>query len=280
MRADPKEHSRRKAALLVWSTNLQFAMACTLAFALMTLMWLIQLRTRNAGIVDVAWGAGIGLLGALLAVTSGGDEKRQMLLAGLVGMWSVRLALYLFVRVIGHPEEGRYATLRQQWGERANLKMFWFFQLQAATVVLFASPVWIAASNEKPWGQLTDYVGVSVWMVGMLGVSLSDWQLARFKRDSQNRGKTCRAGLWRYSRHPNYFFEWLLWWSYTLLAFPGALWWLAPVTPLLLLYFFLYVTGIPPTEAQALASRGDDYRRYQKETSPFVPWFPRKDSSS
>lgn len=243
----------------------------------MTLMWLVQLRTKNAGIVDVAWGTGIGLVGILLALTSSGDSSRRWLLAGLVGVWSLRLSSYLFWRVVGHPEEGRYATLRSQWGSQANRKLFYFFQLQAATVILFASPVWIAAYNPRPLFQVTDLVGILIWIVGVAGVALSDFQLAQFKKSADSHGKTCRAGLWRYSRHPNYFFEWLLWWSYTLLAFPAGFWWLAPLTPLLLLYFFLYVTGIPPTEAQAVASRGEDYRQYQRTTSAFVPWFPRKD---
>lgn len=112
--------------------------------------------------------------------------------------------------------------------------------------------------------------------MGFGGVALADWQLARFKSQADSRGKTCRAGLWRYSRHPNYFFEWLHWCAYLLLALGGPYSWLAAITPLVLLYFLLFVTGIPPTEKQALASRGDDYRDYQRTTSPFVPWFPRK----
>ncbi len=254
----------------------QLGLALGIAVGVMTLMWLVQLRTKNAGIVDVAWGAGIGLVGILLAMTSAGDSSRRWLLGILVGVWSVRLSTYLFLRLLGHGEEPRYATLRKTWGAQANAKMFGFFQMQALTVVLFASPIWIAAYNQAPLLRVVDVVGIAIWVVGVGGVALADYQLAKFKRKESSKGKTCREGLWRYSRHPNYFFEWLLWWSYSFLAFPTALWWLAPVTPLLLLYFFLYVTGIPPTEAQAVASRGDEYRDYQRTTSAFVPWFPKE----
>jgi steroid 5-alpha reductase family enzyme len=111
----------------------------------------------------------------------------------------------------------------------------------------------------------------------MLGLAVADLQLARFKADRCNQGTSCRSGLWRYSRHPNYFFEWVHWWAYAPLAMGVSFWWVALAVPMLLLYFILFVTGIPPTEAQSLASRGEDYRRYQHTTSRFVPWFPRKE---
>jgi steroid 5-alpha reductase family enzyme len=127
------------------------------------------------------------------------------------------------------------------------------------------------------WSWL-DFAGIALWAVGIVGVTLSDHQLAVFKTRPENRGKTCRAGLWRYSRHPNYFFEWLHWCSYVPLVISAPGGWLAVLVPLVLLYFFFFVTGIPPTEAQALASRGEEYRSYQRSTSVFVPWFPKKES--
>jgi steroid 5-alpha reductase family enzyme len=254
----------------------QLVIASLAAAGLMTAVWLLQLRTKNAGIVDVAWAGGIGLIAVGFALTSPGDFGRRLLLAALIGLWSLRLAVYLYLRVVGHPEEGRYATLRQQWGPDANRRLFRFFQLQAATVVLFATPVMIGAYSPQPLGTAWDFVGMAVWLIGVGGVALADWQLARFKRTSSSRGRTCRDGLWRYSRHPNYFFEWLHWWSYVLLATSNPWWWLAAITPILLLYFLVFVTGIPPTEAQAVASRGEDYREYQRTTSAFVPWFPRR----
>lgn len=255
--------------------TLQLVLVAAGAALFMVVIWAIQWRTRNAGIVDVAWGAAIGAAGLFLAATSSGDASRRCMVAAAIGLWSLRLTVYLFQRVVGHPEEGRYATLRAQWGEAANARLFWFFQLQAATVVLFATPPLVAVWNAEPLGQPLDYLAAVVWILGVGGVALSDAQLAAFKRRPDSKGKTCRSGLWRYSRHPNYFFEWLHWWAYLLWAAGNPWQPLAALAPLVLLYFLLYVTGIPPTEAQAVTSRGDDYRDYQRTTSAFLPWFPQ-----
>ncbi len=119
-----------------------------------------------------------------------------------------------------------------------------------------------------------DLAGFAIVLASIAGESVADRQLRRFRHDPANRGRTCREGLWRYSRHPNYFFEWLHWWSYAILAIGGPLSWLAALAPLVMLVFILFVTGIPPTEARAVASRGEDYREYQRTTSAFVPWPP------
>lgn len=244
---------------------------------LMSLLWLVQRKTGNAGIVDVAWSGAVGVLGLFFAATSGGDGGRRLLASVLIAVWSLRLTLYLFRRVVGHPEEGRYATLRAQWGGNADRRFFRFYQTQAIAALVFATPVLVIAWNPSPLSPLALAASVGLWILGVGGLSLADRQLERFKSDPENAGRTCRAGLWRYSRHPNYFFEWVHWWAYLPLAAFAPYWWMALVIPFLLLYFVLFVTGIPPTEAQAVATRGEDYRRYQRTTSAFVPWVPRKD---
>ena len=262
---------------MVWEPVVQILIGLIIATALMAVLWMIQRKTRNAGIVDVGWAAGIGVLGVLFAATSDGYATRRLLVGAMIGVWSARLALHLLVdRVIGHPEEGRYVTLRKNWGDKAQRNLLVFFQIQAVLALLFALPVFAVAQNSRSTLSIWDFLGLAIWIVAAGGTALADRQLARFKRRPDSRGKTCREGLWRYSRHPNYFFEWLHWWAYAAMAVGSAYWWIPVAAPLVMLYFLLKVTGIPPTEAQALASRGEDYREYQRTTSAFIPWFPKK----
>ena len=241
--------------------------------AMMAALWLVQRARRDAGVVDVGWAAGLGLLAVLDAVASGGDPLRRALVAVMAGGWSLRLAWHLLAdRIVGKPEDGRYRTLRARWGERAQARFFVFFQAQALLDVLLSLPFLVAMRGGGRLGA-TGVAGVLVWATAVLGEAAADAQLARFRADPANRGRTCRAGLWRTSRHPNYFFEWLHWWAYVLLAIGSPAWWVALVGPALMLAFLLKVTGIPATEAQALASRGEDYRDYQRTTSAFIPWF-------
>jgi steroid 5-alpha reductase family enzyme len=245
--------------------------------AVMVALWVVQRAHRDAGIVDVGWAAGLGLLAVLYAVLGSGDPPRRLLVAGMACAWSLRLAWYILVnRVIGKPEDGRYQTLRSKWGNDAQSRFFVFFQLQALVDVIFAIPFLVAMTNPRAGFGAWDLAGVLVWVVAVGGEAFADRQLAVFRADPANRGRTCRVGLWRASRHPNYFFEWLHWWSYVLLAVGSPWWALTLIGPALMLFFLFKVTGIPATEAQALASRGDDYRDYQRTTSAFVPWFPRR----
>ena len=259
--------------------EIQLSLAFAFCVALMTIVWMIQRRTRNAGVVDTAWAAAIGVQGVFFALTSNGDAGRRLVAGVLIAVWSLRLAVYLRQRTLGRPEEGRYATLRRNWGDRANARLFRFFQMQAVAAFAFALPIFLIAHNTVLLPSALDVIGVFVWCVGFAGIVIADHQLDRFRSKPSNHGKTCRSGLWRYSRHPNYFFEWLHWWAYVPLAYGAPYWWVSIAIPLALLYFILFVTGIPPTESQALASRGEDYRRYQRATSAFVPWFPRKECS-
>jgi steroid 5-alpha reductase family enzyme len=249
--------------------------------ATMTVLWWLQRRTRDAGVVDVGWTAGVGALAVWYSTFGAAPPTRRILVAVMVGLWSLRLVTHLLTdRVLVGREDGRYLALRKAWGDRFQGRIFWFFQAQAGLAVLFSLPALIAVESTRPPLDWFDLTGGLVWLVAWAGEAAADRQLARFRADPTNRGRTCRRGLWRYSRHPNYFFEWLGWWSCTLVAVGGKGWWITVAAPLLMLLFVLKITGIPPTEARALASRGDDYREYQRTTSSFVPWFPKKRARS
>jgi len=247
--------------------------------ALMLLLWLVHLRTGNAAIVDAGWAGGLAMLGILYSVLGGGYWLRSAIIATMCGIWGFRLAIYLLsTRIIGHPEEGRYQELRRQWKTNLPLKFLAFFQFQALLCVVLSVPFLMAVRNPDPGISMLEWAAVALWTVAMAGEAAADWQLSHFKSDPSNKGRICQAGLWRYSRHPNYFFEWLIWIAFALFAFgsPGGYW--GTLSPALILYFLLRITGIPATEAQAVRTRGEEYRRYQRTTSAFVPWF-RKDET-
>ena len=243
---------------------------------LMLLLWLIHLPIRNASVVDPGWAGGLALLGVIYAAMGGGYPLRTVLIASMALLWGLRLAFYLlFTRVIGHPEEGRYVQLRREWGGNLPLKFLLFFQFQALLCVFLATPFLVASLNRQPRLSLPEYVGTALWFVALIGEIVADSQLQAFKSDPANRGRTCRVGLWKYSRHPNYFFEWLIWVAFALFAMGSPYGYIALASPALMLFFLFRVTGIPATEAQALRTKGEDYRQYQQTTSVFVPWFPR-----
>lgn len=253
------------------------AVAWVLSASLMAALWLWHRRLRNVGVVDVGWTTSVGAAAVLYAVVGPGDRTRRWLIAGMVVVWSARLSTYLLRdRVFGAPEDPRYAELRRAGSLAAAGSFFYFFQAQALLAVLFSVPALVAAFNPEPRLSAFEVAGLTLWCVALVGEATADRQLARCKARPESRGKTCRDGLWRYSRHPNYFFEWLVWVGGALFALGSPHGWIALACPALMLYLIFRVTGIPATEAQALRTKGDDYRRYQRTTSAFVPWFPRR----
>ena len=253
-----------------------FGIGVGVASALMLCLWLVQVRIGDATHVDVGWAYGIGLVAILSAALGGGSTPHRVLVALLVSLWSLRLGTYVLVRGVigGGGEDRRYAEMRARYGPRANRNFFVFFQAQAAFVAVFSIPALLASFNGSPRLEPLEWVGALVWAVGLVGEWTADRQLSRWKKEHP--GEIARGGLWRYSRHPNYFFEWVTWVGLALVASTAPWGVVAFLTPAFLLYLILFVTGIPPSEKQALRSRGDDYRQYQQETSAFVPWPPKR----
>jgi steroid 5-alpha reductase family enzyme len=234
-------------------------------------------RLNNYGIIDILWSYGFLLVVLLAAFLEPGWPCRRAALAAMVCLWSLRLGTHVLVRVVkSHPQEDpRYGQLRKEWGRSFQAKMTGFFQLQAASVVVLSLPFFAACLNPAPAFGVAEIAGALLWLVGVSGEALADAQLAAFKRAPGNRGKVCQAGLWRFSRHPNYFFEWTIWMGYFVFACASPFGWLGVISPACILFFLLGVTGIPMTEQQSLRSKGDAYRQYQRTTSAFIPWFRR-----
>ena len=242
----------------------------------MSLLWVWQRRQGDAGWVDLVWCGSIGVLGLAQAGAGEGWIGRRVLVAVLVLIWSLRLSWHLGVRLRQGPEDGRYRALREEWGESFQSKLFWFYQAQGVLSVLLALPFGLLSAAPETGWRVWDLLALLVFLVSIVGESVSDAQLAAWRSSPENRGRTCRTGLWAWSRHPNYFFEWMHWLAYPLIGVGLAWGWTLWFVPALMLVLVLFVTGIPLTEEQALRSRGEDYRAYQRETNAFFPGPPRR----
>jgi steroid 5-alpha reductase family enzyme len=258
-----------------------FSYAWAAAALVMLVMWAVQVGTSNAGIVDVTWAILTPIIGTWLILADSVENGiRQYLIVCLTMVWGVRLGMYLFKRVSNETEDGRYRYMREYCGKYAQPSMFVFFQFQATWTLLFALPFWAAARNPGAGLGWLDYIGVAILIIAVFGEWLSDRQLAQFKMQKQDRSLVCNVGLWKYSRHPNYFFEWLHWWAYVCLGY-GSDYWLLTWTGVVVMYVFITrVTGVPYVEQQSLRSKGDAYRKYQQTTSKFFLLPPRKSQAS
>jgi len=264
------------------STIILLCLALAVVCSGFALLFLVARRLTNFGIVDVAWSLGFAPLAAFYGHFGGGAFSRRLLITTMAVVWSLRLGGYLARRVLGHlkTEDGRYRQLRLDWAADLNAKMFQFFQFQALLLVALSVPFLLAARNPAPSLHSLEIAAAILWLFALFGETLADAQLAAFKRDHANRGRVCDSGLWRWSRHPNYFFEWLIWVAFAVFALASPWGWIALYCPALLLFFLLKVTGVSYTEDQLLRSKGEPYRRYQERTSAFVPWPPKPGASS
>ncbi len=247
--------------------------AALILIALFLFTWWLSVRLDNYSFVDVTWSLSFAPIAVWYAASGGGWLPRRVAIAALVGAWSLRLGIYLWRRVASHhpKEDVRYAVLREKWQDNLNRAFLGFFLVQAALVWLLMLPVRLIVQQSTPGFHLLEVIGLALWCLALIGEGLADAQHARVRRENPG-GGICQAGLWHYSRHPNYFFQSLLWWGLFLMALPAPWGWTAIVAPLAMLHFLLNVTGIPLTEKLSVQKRGDAYRAYQRTTSAFVPW--------
>ena len=258
------------------------SITAVLLLAVMLCAWITQRLTCNVGWVDVFWTFGTGLAGvglALAPVHGASPSPRQLLVAALALIWALRLGLYIALRVASSPEDRRYLELREAWGAAFQRRLFGFVMLQAPVGLLLAAAIMLAARNPQPGLAISDVVGAAILVIAILGEGVADEQMRRFKTDPSSHGRICEQGLWAWSRHPNYFFEWFGWLAYPVIAWPvsgvypwGWATWIAPA----LMYLVLDKgTGVPPLEAHMLKSRGQAFADYQARTARFFPAPPR-----
>jgi steroid 5-alpha reductase family enzyme len=254
------------------------ALALALALGLMGTAFVLARRLNNFSIVDVAWAFNFTPIAAMFAMLGSGAIGRRLTLLVAVALWSLRLAAHLGIRIrAAHPvEEGRYVELRRRWSTALNTRFFVFFLFQGVLNAALSLPFVFVSQNDSPMPGFLELSGLCLFVTGLAGETVADAQLSAFKREPGARERVCRAGLWRYSRHPNYFFEWLVWCGFACAATASPGGFVSWVCPAMMLYFLHRVTGIKPTEANALRTRGAAYRDYQATTSAFLPWPPRQ----
>jgi len=242
------------------------------------LLWIGSLVLRDASLVDRYWGAGFVLIAWISFLNIDAPHGRAILIAVLVTIWGLRLSTYLTWRNWGHGEDRRYAEMRRRsGGSFAMSSLVKVFSLQAILLWIIALPVQVGISQVSTWST-HNFLGIAIWTVGFAFEAIGDWQLARFKADPANTKKVMDHGLWRYTRHPNYFGECVLWWGLYLVAFDADTWWWTIIGPALLSFLLLRVSGVTLLE-KTLSSSLYGYEDYVRETSAFIPWPPKSKAS-
>ncbi|HVN86161.1 MAG TPA: DUF1295 domain-containing protein [Candidatus Binatia bacterium] len=244
---------------------------------LMFSVWLLATALRNVGIVDIFWGLGFTLIAIFSWALGDGYAGRRLLVAALTSIWGLRLASYLFWRNWGQEEDYRYQAMRRRHGPRFPVvSLYTVFGLQGVLMWIVSLPVQVAAMVRDPT-HLTwlDAAGATLWAIGLLFESVGDWQLAQFKSNPRNRGHVMDRGLWRYTRHPNYFGDACVWWGLFLIALttPAGIW--VAASPMLMTFLLVRVSGVPLLERRLTKSR-PEYADYVRRTSAFVPWFRKR----
>lgn len=252
-----------------------FVYSAVVVAVFFTIFFVIGQVLKNNSIVDVGWGLGFVVLSLSLALRDGLQSTKGIIVLVLVLLWGGRLAYYLLKRNAGKPEDYRYVNMRKRWGTKlVYLKAFLNVYLLQGVLLYIISLSYIEVFNRGDKAlTLIDFIGLGVWIIGFIFEVIGDAQLKNFKKDPKNKGRIIKTGLWKYTRHPNYFGEATMWWGIYLLAFTsGAIYTI--VSPLLITLFLLYVSGVPLLEKKYKYNK--EFQEYKKITSKFIPWFPKK----
>jgi len=262
----------------MFATILFCLIACC---AIMVGVWYWAKPIQNTGVAEIFWAFNFALIALTLYAVTPGWLPRKSLICTMVLLAGLRLGYHLGVRVMSRLNEdgGWYRQFRKAWypyDPNVNQNFFWLFQGQALCNVVLAIPFFIICANPRQAWSGFEFAGTALWVIAFLGETLADYQLSVFKKDPGHRGKVYSSGLWGYSRHPNYFFEWLQWIAWFLFALGSPYGWLAVISPMVILWLLLKVTGIPNTEEHCVRTKGERYKSYQRDVSVFLPWFRKQ----
>ncbi len=241
----------------------------------MTVFFILAYFLRNNGIAEIAWGLGFCIIAVHSFYSFPPIEPRPFIITYLTVLWGLRLSSYIFLRSIGKPEDFRYQKMRESWGKKAVQNSFTrVFMLQGMLILWISIP--ILQTNYHKGGDLNllDLAGIILWTTGFLFELVADWQMWRFKRKPLNKGKVLQTGLWRYSRHPNYFGEVLVWWGIFVISISAGNWYISIISPVMTTFLLLKVSGVTLLEKKYEGN--DDYNTYKKQTPVFIPWFPKQ----
>lgn len=245
--------------------------------AFMTLLWIISISIKNVSIVDIFWGLGFVLVNSVYFFSS--DEKltRNLLVFILVGVWGLRLSIYLFIRNYGKSEDFRYQEFRRKYGYKNYwwISYFQVFLLQGVLIMIISMPL-LGVKNGTLDNEINtlDYLAIAVWVIGFLFESIGDYQLTKFKSNPFNKGKVLNSGLWRYTRHPNYFGDALVWWSFGMFSISSGAYWNI-LGSIVMTFLIVKISGVSLLE-KSLKNQKPDYHEYITKTSSFIPWPPKK----
>jgi steroid 5-alpha reductase family enzyme len=252
-----------------------FLLSALTIFIYMTLFFMLAQALKDNGIVDIGWGIGFIVLSTVLAFTGIEITQRQFLLFILIFLWGFRLSFHIFLRNNGKPEDFRYANWRKEWGKFVVIRAFLqVFMLQGFFLFIIALPIIITKLSFPERLGIIEIVGAAIWLFGFYFEAVGDYQLLKFKKDAENKGQIITTGLWKYTRHPNYFGECVMWWGIFIVSIPSGYIWVSMISPIVLTWLLTRVSGVPMLEEKYKGNK--QFEEYAKKTNAFVPWFPKK----